>query len=554
MDEPPVTGSAGAPPTNASLADRLLLFAALLELGDADPFAARAYRRAADVIRSTPAPVAALVAAGRARELRGIGPGIEARLRELVETGEIAELGRLEAALRPDLVGLGRMIGLTAGRTLAIARALGVADAEGFREAAAAGRLREAPGVGPVTERRILAALASPPEPPRGLTLNRSRALLRGIAAALGGEIAGEPRRFCELSRHLAVVCAASDPAPVLRAFDAHPSVVTVLERAGRRAVGVTVEGVPVELIVAEPTRFGTALVRATGSADYVAALEPLPEAPDEQSFYRALGLPWQPPELREAPLRSSPPRLVEVDDVRGDLHCHTAWSDGRATVLEMAAAARARGYEYLAVCDHTPSVGVVTGLSADDLRRQAGEIAAVNERLAPFRVLRGVECDILPDGSLDAPADVLGELDWVQISLHAGQRRPGPELTKIVCEAMRRPHVSALSHPKGRILNHRPENALDLDAVFEAALETGVALEVNGLPDRLDLSGEHVRGAVAAGVSLVVSSDAHSTAGLANLELAVATARRGGAGPGAIVNTRGLAQLLSLRRSRARS
>jgi DNA polymerase (family 10) len=200
-------------------------------------------------------------------------------------------------------------------------------------------------------------------------------------------------------------------------------------------------------------------------------------------------------------------------------------------------------------VCDHTRSVRVVPGLGPDEVRRQADEIAAANESLAPFRVLAGIEVDILPDGSLDLPDDVLGELDWVQASVHAGQRRPAREMTARVVEAMRNPHVACLSHPKGRILNHRPENALDLDRVFEVALETGVALEVNGLPDRLDLSGEHVRRTVEAGVAIVVSTDAHSTRGLANMRLAVATARRGAARASDVVNTRPLAEVLGRRR-----
>jgi DNA polymerase (family 10) len=215
----------------------------------------------------------------------------------------------------------------------------------------------------------------------------------------------------------------------------------------------------------------------------------------------------------------------------------HTDWSDGKASVLEMGEAAQALGYEYLAICDHTRNVRVVPGLDADDIRRQGEEIAAANERLAPFRILRGSECDILPDGSLDLPDDVLAELEWVQASVHAGQRASADDITKRTIEAMRHPAVRCLSHPKGRIINHRPENALDLDEVFGVALETGVALEVNGLPDRLDLRGEHVRRAVEAGVKIVVSTDAHSVRGLGNMELAVHTARRGWATADDVVN-----------------
>jgi DNA polymerase (family 10) len=214
-----------------------------------------------------------------------------------------------------------------------------------------------------------------------------------------------------------------------------------------------------------------------------------------------------------------------------------------------MATAARDRGYEYLAICDHTPNVRVVPGLDADLLRRQAEEIAAANEALAPFRVLRGTECDIRADGTLDLPDDVLGELDWVQLSLHAGQRQAAAELTRKVTEAMRHPSVRCLSHPKGRIINHRPPNALQLEAVLEVALEEGVAIETNGLPDRLDLRDVEVRLAVDAGVPIVCSTDAHSVRGLGNMRLSVATARRGWATAADVLNTRGLDDVLALRR-----
>jgi DNA polymerase (family 10) len=527
--------------TNDVIANRLLSYSALLDLADASPYAARAYRRAAEIVRTTPAPVAELVRDGRARELRGIGPGIERRLRELVETGDIAELRELETELNPELVGLGRLLGLSSHRVLEIGKALGVRTADEFRAAAEEGRLTRVPGVGKKTESSILAALGEPPRTRRGLTLNRARPLTQAIAGALDGHGAGDPRRFRDLSFDLVVVCAADDPEPVLDAFARLPLIVAVVEQDKRRAVGVTVEGVPIELTVAHSSRFGTELVRATGSPEYVASLGELPDGATEEAVYAALGMSWIPPELREAPPRAVPASLIELDDIRGDLHCHTTWSDGRASVLEMGEAARDRGYEYLAICDHTVAVTVVPGLTAEDVRRQGEEIARANEQLAPFSILRGIECDIRPDGTLDLDDDVLAELDWVQISLHAGQRRTGKELTQIVTEAMRSPHASALSHPKGRMLNRRPENALDLDSVFAVAVETGVAVEINGLPDRLDLSDRHASEALAAGVDLVLNSDSHSTGGLASLEYSVATARRAATPRERVVNARPL-------------
>jgi DNA polymerase (family X) len=536
---------------NPQIADRLDAFASLLELADANPYTTRAYRRAAETIRGVGVPVAELVASGRARELRGIGPGIEKKLRELVETGEIAELAELEREMAPELIGLGRYLGLGVKRAVDIARALDVRTVDELREAAAAGRLRSVQGIGPKTEAQLLEALARDvePRPRQGLLLNQAIDLVGGVAAALGGEPAGDVRRWRDSCERLAVVCAAADPEPGLARFADLPQIVAVIEREERRAVGVTVDGVPVELVAAEPGRLGTALLRATGSPQYVEALEPLPDAPGEDEVYRALGIPWCPPELREEPFRGEPPALVAPEDIRGDLHCHTTRSDGRASAEEMGRAARERGYDYLAICDHTPAVGAVQGLTPDDVRRQAEEIAAANELLAPFRVLRGIECDILPDGRLDLPDDVLAELEWVQVSVHGGQRMPRPEMTKRVVEALRNPHVRCLSHPKGRYINRRPENALDLDRAYEVALEEGVALEVNGLPDRLDLSGGHVRDALQGGVDIVCSTDAHTVRGLQNMELSVATARRGWATPAQVVNTRPLAAIIDSRR-----
>jgi DNA polymerase (family 10) len=526
-------------PTNGWVAGRLEAFAALLELAGAGYYSARAYRRAAGLIRELPVPVADLVRAGRVRELRGIGAGIASRLRELVETGTIAQLDELEREVHPELVALGRYVGIAPGRMVEIGNALDVRTVAEFRAAAQAGRLREVRGIGGQTERRVLARLdEARPTPPRGLRIDRARALTEEIAAALGGTVAGDARRWREMCHRLAVVSTAPDAAA---RFAALAQIVALVDAT----VGLTVEGVPVELVVAAPRSFGTELVRATGTPGYVASLGPLPDAPTEEEVYARLGVPWCPPELREEPLAGDPPRLVELGDVRGDLHCHTTWSDGRNSVLEMATAARDLGYAYVAICDHTPHVRVVPGLDADALRRQAEEIAQVNEALAPFRVLRGTEVDIRADGSLDLPDDVLADLEWVQLSLHAGQREPGDRLTKKVTEAMRHPAVRCLSHPRGRIIDHRPKNALDLERVIEVALETGVALETNGLPDRLDLRDEEVRLAVEAGVPVVCSTDAHSVQGLDNMRLSVTTARRGRATAADVLNTRPLAEIL---------
>ena len=522
-------------PSNEEIASALAEYATLLELSDASGHAVRAFRRGAELVRSAPLPIADLVRTGRVKELRGVGPGLERRMRELVETGHIAELDELRQTISPELAAFGRMHGIGSSRLVAVGAALGVRTVAELRAAAAEGRLQTVPGVGPQTEERIAAALATPPARPRtGLMLDRARALCDAVAGALGGIVAGDVRRWVDQPERLAVVVATDSPDAVRARFAALPEIVAMVGPD----TGVSLDGVPVELVATAPERLGTALVEATGSVRYVDALGPLPKAATEDELYARLGLDPVPVELREADVPPPPVDLLAGARIRGDLHCHTTWSDGRASVREMADAAIARGYEYLAICDHTRGVQVVPGLDADDLRRQAVEIEAANEALRPFRVLRGVECDIRPDGRLDLPDDILAELDWVQISVHAGQRAKRADITARVVHAMHHPAARCLSHPKGRIIGHRAENALDLDRTLAAALETGVALEVNGLSSRLDLSAAHVREALAAGVRLTCASDAHSAAGLASLTNAVHTARRGGAPAAAVLNT----------------
>ena len=305
---------------NAKLAERLEAFAALLDLNGSGFYTTRAYRRAAELIRSTPADVAAIVRAGRARELKGIGPGIEARLRELVETGELAELRELEAEVMPELIAIGHLIGLTPKRMRELGTALDVRTLTGLREAVDAGLVETVAGIGPKTAERIRAGLAGLHDvrPRRGMLLNRARALVGEIAAALGGEPAGDPRRWCDLSNRLAVVV--QDPSALDR-FEALPQIVSVLERDESRVLGITVEGVPIEVIAAPAESFGTALIRATGSPDYVASLGPLPEKASEMEVYTYISRPFRPPELRELDAADPPPDLIELEHVRGDLH-----------------------------------------------------------------------------------------------------------------------------------------------------------------------------------------------------------------------------------------
>ena len=450
---------------NHAIAATLDEYATLLELAEADSYATRAYRRAAELIgRSRLLPKSSFAAAA-VESCGASGPASSAGCKNFVETGELAELRELERSVSPQLAAYGRLLGIGARRLAEIGRALGVSTVDEFRVAAAEGRLRSAPGVGQKTQARILDAMARPTTvTARPLLLPQAAAVAERIAAALGGVAAGDPRRLVDGSHRLAVALCTGDVADARKRFAELPEIVALVAPD----VGVTLEGAAIELHAAPPAACGTALVRATGSAEWVAALEPLPDAPDEEGVFAALGLPFTPPELREGAFRGRcatrfgrrrPRRPATPRPGRTGRAC-SRWDAQPAS----------SGYEYLAICDHTPAVGAVPGLDGEALRRQGAEIAAANEELAPFRLLRGVECDIHSEGSLDMPDSALAGLDWVQLSLHAGQRAPRRELTARVTEAMRHPAVRCLSHPTGRLIGHRPENALDLERTISAS------------------------------------------------------------------------------------
>ena len=390
---------------NREIADRLDAFAALLELAEANPYTARAYRRAADTIRSTPlrgrraGPQAPHTRAARDRER------IEARLRELIETGEIAEVTELER----ELSGADRARPLSRPDRQALARARARARDHHRGRVPRRGQGRAAAdraGVGPKIEARITDALAREPDerPSRGLLLNQARELVGGVAAALGGEVAGDVRRWRDSCEHLAVVCAASDPGR--RSSDSRRCRRSwrSSSRTSRRAVGRDGRGRAGLLVVAPPGASGRRCSGPPGRPHTWVRSSRCRRRPTRRPYTSGSGSRGARPSSASSRSAATPPELLELSEIRGDLHSHTTWSDGRASVEEMGRAAAERGYEYLAICDHTPAVGAVNGLTADEVRRQGEEIAAANEILAPFRILRGIECDILPDGRLDLP------------------------------------------------------------------------------------------------------------------------------------------------------
>ena len=563
-------------PRNADLADQLDLLADLSEILGDDGFRVLAYRRAAARIREAAVSVAELALAGKAKELPGIGRTIEEKIVEAVELGEMQALARRRELVPEEVASFMRLPGLGPKTAARIWTQLGVTTLAGLREAAAAGRLRGVQGLGARSEAKILAALeagAGEEEPRRGLlgvglpVVRDVVAALREHPAAVEVSEAGSVRRRRETFRDLDVIATATDPAALTAAFVALPWVLEVVAHGDTKATVLSQQGFRLDLRVVPPESYGDLLQHFTGSKDHNVALREaavraglsvseygvtVAETGEvrtfrgEEELYAFLGYAYIPPELREnlgeleAAREGRLPSLVEPGDVRGDLHSHTTWSaDAKGTIEEMAAAAAARGYEYLAVKDHSHY------LRDGRLEAQAAEIAAVNERLAPFRLLRGIEVNIRADGTLDVPDETLAGLDWVVASLHtAFESSP----TERILAAVENPHVDCIGHLTGRRLSRRRGADVDVERVVARAAESGTALEINSQPDRLDLRDAHARLAGEAGVRVAVTTDAHSPGALGYLELGLSQARRAWLTREAVLNTRSWAELEALR------
>jgi DNA polymerase (family 10) len=560
---------------NADIAERFDLLADLLELEGAVVYRVLAYRRAAKALRETPESVLRLSQQGRLTSLPGVGSTIADKVRELSETGDIAALRKLVDRNPPGIVPVMRISGIGPKTAKRIFADLGARTVEDVRSAAREGRIRKLPGLGEKTEEVILEGLAEKPAPVRQrVSVARLRPFAEGIAESLRAlpgvvrcDVAGSLRRFAETAKDVDLVAAVTDAPGVAEAF-AGGDWVAELESTGDSLVAARAhDGTRVELRMIDPACYGNLLQHLTGSKEHNVALREaavrrglkvsehgiehvesgvVDRAAEESEVYERLGLPWIPPELREnrgelaAARGGGLPDLVELDQIRGDLHAHTDWSDGKATLEAMVDAAIGRGYSFLAITDHSPAVGFGMGLDAGRLRAQIERVRALAGELEPaFTLLVGCEVDILKDGSLDYSDELLAELDVVVASVHAGHRLSEADQTKRVCEAMRNPHVHILGHPTGRMIGVREPRPLDIEQVVATAIETGTVLEVSAQPNRLDLRDTHVRLAVQAGARLSIDTDAHSTDALAYIPFGVMNARRGWAPPELVVNTR---------------
>jgi DNA polymerase (family 10) len=533
--------------------------AAYLRL-EREGFRARAYERAAALVETAP-EFEQRLAEGRLESLPGIGPSLAGAIERLAAHGTLPLLERLRSRWPAGFVELLRVPGLGEKRARRLLEQLGIASVAELEAACRQGRVRALPGFGERSERALLAAIARPLPPKRSalLVVEARRlaeplvAYLRTAPGATEVTLAGDVRRWEENVDAIEIAAATSTPRALIDHLDRHPAVSSAHAGDEELITRILAAGTPLTLHVASPERYGGVLVRATGSARHWEqlrtraaerglALEAL-AAVDETSFYAALGLPWLPPELRDgsdelasADAGDFAEPLVNREHVRGAVHCHTTWSDGRATIEEMARAAEALGLEYLTITDHSQSASYARGLTLDQLFRQWDEIDAVQAR-TPVRLFKGTEADILADGALDWPEDVLARLDVVIASVHRRHRQGEDEMTRRLVRALRQPVFKIWGHGLGRLVLHRDPVACRVDEVLDAAAAAPAAIELNGDPHRLDLPPELARRARTRGIPFVLSSDAHSTNGLRMTDHAVHMARRARLTPAEILN-----------------
>jgi len=570
------------PILNSDVARSLEKLADLLELEGGNPFRIRAYRNAARVVGELPRGVLAMTAAGEdLAELPGIGRDLADKIETLAETGHIAVLDEMECKTPPGLLALLDMPGLGPKRVRLLYDQLGVRSLVELAAAAKAGKIHDLPGFGAKTEQRILdeaeRRAGATHRIKRPVAEDIAEPLLRYLRAGLGvsqAAVAGSYRRRKETVGDLDIVVAATRGPDVIAHFVAYEDVAQVMARGPTRSSVVLRNGMQVDLRAVSAANYGAALMYFTGSKAHNIALRGIAAARGlklneyglfdgtkrvagrtEEELYRVFGMPYIEPELREdhgeieAARRGALPHLVTPADIRGDLHTHTTASDGRSSLADMVQAARERGYSYLAISDHSKRVTVAHGLDAKRLSGQIDEIARLNETLRGFSVLKSVEVDILDDGRLDLPDEILARLDFAVGAVHSAFELPRDKQTARLLKAMDNRYLTILAHPTGRLIDQRRGCDFDMERVLAGARERGCAVEVNGQPDRLDLNEWHCKLAKDIGVKLALSTDAHSGAELGFMRYAVDQARRGWLEPGDIINTRDLAGLFALLR-----
>jgi DNA polymerase (family 10) len=563
------------PIQNAEIATMFDQTAELLEIEGANPFRARAYRRAARTIENLPQSVASLLAAGEdLSELPGIGKDLAEKIAGIAKSGRFDLLQSLKRKLPGDLAAMAALPGLGPKRIKLLYDRLHIRTLEDLRRAAQAERLSELRGFGEKTQEKILAALAKATVTEKRFKLSAAEAEATALLDYLklpesDIAVAGSYRRRRETVGDLDIVATAAKTETVGNRLVKYENVVEVAAHGPTRTTVVLRSGLQVDLRVVPAPSFGAALLYFTGSKAHNIALRGLANdrgwklneyglfegrrriaGRTEAEIYRKLGLAFVPPELREdrgevaLAHKHQLPRLVELGDIRGDLHAHTDWSDGTASIADMAAAAKERGYEYLAITDHSRHVTIARGLDASRLSRQIAEIDRINEKLSGITLLKGTEVDILANGRLDHPDRILARLDVVVAAVHYKFDLSRKAQTERIIRAMDNPYVNVIAHPTGRLIGEREAYEVDMERLIEAARERNCCLEINAEPDRLDLNDVHAHAAKAAGVKLAISTDAHATHALAYMRFGVDQARRGWVEADDVINTRSLPAL----------
>ena len=563
--------------TNAEIAAALEELGVLYELDGAVKYRVLAYSSAAKAIRESPVSVAELAAAGRATEIPGVGKTLAEKIGALLESGEIPAAAKLKTKFPPTLIEVTRVPGVGAKTARLLFEQLGVASLEDLKAAAEAEKVREVKGLGPKAEENVLASLerlGDPGEGPGRVLLSAVRPVAEQLAAALREhpaarrvEVAGSARRWAETCKDIDLIATAEQPAALAEHLAGHELIAAAGNPGPNGLRAQTHNGISVDLRIVAPEAFGNLLQHFTGSAAHNVQLREAAVGrglsvsehgilesesgettlcASEEEVYERLGYAYIEPELREgrgelkAAREGELPNLITVEDVRGDLHAHTTLSDGRNTLEEMAAAGRERGYAYMAITDHSASHGFGDHVSAERLWRRIEEIAEWNEGKRGFRLLAGSEINIGLDGGLDYPDDLVAALDWVVASVHTSFSISPAAMTERVLAAIENPDVDCIGHLTGRLIGRREPYGIDIEAVAEAAARTGTMLEINGNPNRRDLSEQHARLAREAGVTIVLNTDAHGVDTLDNMAYAVATARRAWLTADDVANTRG--------------
>jgi DNA polymerase (family 10) len=569
-------------PTNTEIAAALDELADLTELDGAIIHRVVAYRNAAKAVRDAPMSVTALAREGRATELPGIGQTIQEKVLALAADGAIPAAVKLRAKFPPGLIEITHLPGIGPKRARRLYEELGIDSPDELRSAAEQQQIRALKGFGPKAEEAILAAVrqAGAGEPRSRILLDRALAIgeplvqaLRAHSAAERVELAGSARRLTDTVKDLDVIATASDPGALSRAAT-ELDLIEAAATPGEAGVRLrTHTGVRVDLRIVEPDQFGNLLQHLTGSKEHNMALRDLAvrkglhvseygvlddstgethRCATEEEVYRLLGMQYIEPELREnrgeleAALNGTLPQLIEVSDLRGDLHCHTTASDGTASIEQMAEAAREAGYEYLAITDHSATMGFGSDVSPQRLREQIAVVRST--AVEGIELLAGSEVNILPDGSLDYDDELLAQLDWVIASVHSSFRMSSSAMTDRIVRAIEHPLVDAIGHPSGRKIELRRPYEFDAERVIDAAARAGTMLEINANPDRRDLNEVNARAAAAAGVPIVINSDAHRVRGFEVARYGVATARRAWLTAPDVVNTRPWAEVASMR------